>query len=143
MSIAALRHRVHLCSQQDVVIDGMLKLSREGVLSMWASIEAKAAQTFSPHGAAMGEPRTKRTHIVMTRYHPDLDISAMAWIYEARLKSAPRWFKVLKVTSTEAKGSPFFKFECRLIESKADLIEPTAEAAGPSVAMPLPQGVQL
>lgn len=144
IGIANLRHRVHLCSQKDVVIDGTLKLAREGVLSMWASIEAKAAQMFSPRGAAMLESRNKRTHIIMTRYHRDLDISALAWLYEARLKSAPRWFKILNVSVTEGKGNQYFKFECRLVESAADIAEPVAEGStATGAAWGLPDGVKL
>lgn len=144
MGISDLRHRVHLCSQKDVVVDGTLKLNREGVLTMWASVEARTAQAFSPHGAAMNEPRNARTHVIMTRYHRDIDVSALAWLYEARLKSAPRWFKILKVSVTEGRGSQMFKFECRLVESKADIVEPATEkpaAAGP--AWGLPEGVKL
>lgn len=142
-SIAKLRHRVHLCSQKDVVQDGMLLLNREGVMSMWASIEEKAASTFSPHGAAMLDAANKRTHLVMTRYHRDVDVTALAWLYEARLKSAPRWFKILKVAVTEGKGNQFFKFECRLVEAVAE-VEPVAEkpkATGP--VWGLPEGVKL
>jgi head-tail adaptor len=125
-------------------MDGMLKLGREGVLTMWASIEAKLAQAFSPTGATMNESRSVRTHIVMTRYHRDIDVSALAWLYEARLKSAPRWFKILKVSVTEGKGSQMFKFEVRLVESKADIVEPVAEkAAATGPAWGLPEGVKL
>lgn len=143
-SIAQLRHRVHLCSQKDVVVDNTLKLNREGVLSMWAMIEAKAASAFAPTGAVVNEERNKRTHIIWTRYHRDIDVSIMAWIYEARLKSAPRWFKVLKVTSTEEGGSEYFKFECRLVESTADIVEPVPEKANTNApVLGLPPGVKL
>lgn len=143
-SIAQLRHRVHLCSQKDVVVEGTLRLNREGVLSMWAMVEAKAASAFAPTGAVVNDQRNKRTHIITTRYHRDLDVSVMAWIYEARLKSAPRWFKVLKVTQSEQGGSEFFKFECRIVESAADIVEPVPEKdQHPSLVMGLPPGVKL
>lgn len=142
--IADLRHRVHLCSQKDVVVGTDLKLAREGVLSMWAAIEARAASTFSPTGASMGEPRNKRSHVITTRYHRDLDISVLAWLYEERLKSAPRWFKIIKVAVTEGKGSQFFKFDCRLVESTADIVEPVHEsAAATGPVWGLPEGVKL
>ena len=143
-SIAQLRHRVHLCSQKDVVVEGTLRLNREGVLSMWAMIEAKASSAFATTGAAVNDQRNKRTHIITTRYHRDLDISVMAWIYEARLKSAPRWFKVLKVTQSEQGGSEFFKFDCRIIESAADIVEPAPEKDHHhSPVLGLPPGVKL
>lgn len=143
-SIAQLRHRVHLCSQKDVVVEGTLRLNREGVLSMWAMIEAKASSAFAPTGAVVNDQRNKRTHIITTRYHRDLDISVMAWIYEARLKSAPRWFKVLKVTQSEQGGSEFFKFDCRIVESAADIVEPAPEKDHHnSPVLGLPPGVKL
>lgn len=143
--IAKLRHRVHLCSQKDVILEGTMRLRREGVMSMWAAIEEKQASAFSPHGAAMNEPRNRRTHIIKTRYHRDIDVTVMAWLYEARLKSAPRWFKILKVSVTEDKGTQYFKFDCRLVESTAEAVEPVAPAPGgqPGVIWGLPEGVKL
>lgn len=141
--IAALRHRVHLCSQKDVVEDGTLRLNREGVISMWASIEEKSAQTFSVRGAAMSEPPDKRTHVVKTRYHRDIDVSALAWLYEARLKSAPRWFKIIKVSVTEGKGSQYFKFDCRLTDNVATVAPVAEKSAASAVVWGLPEGVKL
>lgn len=144
-NLANLRHRVHLCSQKDVVIDGDMRLNREGVLTMWAEIVAKSASAFTANGASVGDEKKLRTHVITTRYHRDFDVSNMAWIYEERRKSAPRWFKVIRVNQTEKSGSEFFMFDCRLIERAADLVEPASPApnrpAGP--AMSLPDGVKL
>lgn len=143
MAIAKLRHRVHLCSQKDVVQDGEWKLAREGVLSMWAAIDEKSASRFSERGAAMGESRNRRTHVIMTRYHPDLDISALAWIYEERRKSAPRWFKILRVGQTEGVGTQFFKFDCRIVERGEQAAPPAADEPSQGPAVWMPKGVQL
>lgn len=140
--IASLRHRVALCTQRDVVEEGTdLRIVRQGVMNMWASIEPKKASTFTPRGAASQESRNTRTHIICTRYHRDVDVSHLAWLYEERRKSAPRWFKILSVVQSERSGSEYFMFDCRLTERGEGLAEPTAELSGPVVGMP--EGVTL
>ena len=136
MKIRDLRHVVYLCRQDDVVEGTDFKLRRESVLKMHAMIEPKRATQFSRHGAAMTK-QDERTHIIKARYHPEIDVTAYAWIYEERRKSAPRWFKILQVSETEGKGSPYFMFECRLTEK---IVEPVA---APTVAVDLPEGVSL
>ncbi len=144
LQIASLRHRVKLCSQKDVVnADGDLQLNREGVLSMWASIEEKAASAFSNRGAELTKSGEKRTHIVMTRYHHSFDVSNLAWLYEERMKSSPRWFKILRVGQTEHKGSQMFKFECRLMERSDSAVKPIEPLNELSPALGLPEGVKL
>ena len=139
-NIAKMRHRVHLCSQKDVVEDGTLKLNRKGVLSMWAAIEAKSGSTFSTTGAAFGDSQNRRTHVIMTRYHRDLDITVMAWVYEERRKSAARWFKIIRWYEKDE----YFVFDCRLVEQGGSaIVEPThtdEQRTGP--AKGLPEGVK-
>ena len=131
--IRKLRHRVHLCSQGDVMNeDGQLVLKRKGVQSMWAGIEPKKANRFSAMGANIDKSRSK-THVIYTRYHPDIDVTSMAWIYEERAKSAPRWFQVLNITQTEDGGTELFMFECRLRERSVDASEPLDPGTGPAV----------
>jgi len=143
--IASLRHRVHLCTQSDVVEDGDLRLNREGVLTMRASIERWASTEFSPAGAAMRNARNRRSHVIRTRYHPDLNVSALAWIYEERLNSAPRWFKIVNVSQTENKGRPLFMFDVRVHERGDNLVQPAVEDQDNplSAATGLPDGVSL
>lgn len=144
--IAALRHKVRLCSQSDVITtEGGMQLRRKGVWSAWAGIEAKKASMFSREGAAMKESRDAHTHVGTLRYRDDLNISALAWLYEERLKSSPRWFKVLAVNQTEQGGTPCFMLDLRLVERGDDIARPieedTPERHGP--AMSLPHGVKL
>jgi head-tail adaptor len=142
MQISALRHKLILCSQRDEVAEGEFSYKRHVVAEGWAAIEEKAASGFSPRGASMNESRSKRTHIITMRYRWDLNISLTAWLYEQRLKSSPRWFKVLKVGQVEKGGNQFFRFDCRLVERSDDAAQPTTEAsAGPAVWMP--EGVKL
>lgn len=139
MKIAKLRHRLKLCSQKDVVTEnGLFVLNREGVANMWAHIEEKAASPFSTQGAGLTQ-NNMRTHVIMTRYYSSLNISNMAWLYEERRKSSPRWFKILKVGQTETSGSVYFKFDCRLVERADDLVEPKESAPVTN----LPPGVVL
>ena len=158
MKISRLRHRVRLCTQKDVVVVGTtdLKLAREEVMETWANITTKQPSAFSPHGASLRAIARNRetqagpehavsnpqTHIIVTRYHRDLNVSVLAWIYEARLKSSPRWFKVLRVSSTEEMGSEFFMFSCRLFERGDNLLEPEAPKRF-NAAVELPVGVKL
>jgi hypothetical protein len=139
--IAKLRHRVVLCRQEDVITGGEMRLNRADAGQMWASVTPKKASTFSLHGAAIKEAKDARTHVIAVRYRPELNVSLMAWIYEARLKSSPRWFKVLSVNQTEDGGTPFFLFDCRLTERGDEIAEPTDPAQGPVVG--LPNGVVL
>lgn len=143
--IAKLRHRVLLCSQRDVIVDGTeMRLNREGVAKFWAAIEAKKASTFTPHGAAAKDSRAQRTHVITTRYRPDLNISMMAWLYEERCQSSPRWFKILAVNQTEMKGTEYFMFNCRLVERSDELTPPTDGGEGRKGPVAgLPPGVRL
>lgn len=142
--IAKLRHRMKLCSQRDVVTENNdMRLNRAEVSSIWCSVEEKAASHFSVKGATVGN-RNERTHIICARYNSDLNVSNMAWLYEERRKSSPRWFKILKVGQTEMKGSVFFKFEVRLVERADDIPEPVSEqGATNSPIVGLPEGVNL
>ena len=142
--IADIRHQMTLCSQRDVVQDGgELHIRRAGMLKAWAAIEAKKASTFSLNGAAMKDSRDQRTHIVTMRYRPDINVSAMAWLYEARLQSSPRWFKVLSVSQSEGKGAPWLILDCRIFERGDDIAAPVADDARKGPVTGLPDGVRL
>jgi head-tail adaptor len=146
-SIASLRHRITLCRQNDVVLSATdMCLVRKDVGQMWACIEPKRASTFSTTGAVIKESRDDRSHVITVRYQPELNVSAMAWIYEARLKSSPRWFKVLSVNQTEHSGSQYFAFDCRITDRGDNLAPPVDDAkaqCGLSQPMGLPVGVKL
>jgi hypothetical protein len=142
MSISSMRHKLLLCRQQDVVLaGGDLTLGRQEVAWVWAQINEKAASTFSPHGAVMGDSRNVRTHQIMIRYRPLLNLSIMAWLYEERRISSPRWFKIIKVGQTEVSGTQYFNLDCRLVERGDDIGAPITAATGPLVG--LPNGVRL
>ena len=96
--ISDFSHRVSLCSMLDVVEDGStIALSRAPVAELWAKIYAlpHLPSFVSPMGFAIKENRERITHWVTLRYKVDLDFTSAAWIYERRMKSPARWYKVL------------------------------------------------
>lgn len=129
MKIADLTHYVVLCSMHDVVTsDGEMRLAREGIAGMWASIEQSRGSTFSKEGYAVMEPggkREVRSHRIVVRQRVDLDISAMAWVYERKRKSPSRWFKVLGGADKYEDGQ-FFTMDCMLVERSDTTTPPVA-----------------
>lgn len=85
------------------------------------------------------EPREQRTHYIIMRYRSDIEITTAAWLHEARLKSAPRWFKILNVMDENELGE-YWKFEVRLMENSDEAIEPTAPNQG---HLYVPEGIKL
>ena len=106
-TIAQLKHRVTLCSMKDVVEkNGIMSLTRKEVVETWARIRPFA--TFGAKGAFISQagyhildPHLHQSHWITIRVQHRVDITAMAWVYEARLKAMPRWFKVLGIIETE------------------------------------------
>lgn len=143
--ISDFRHRLRLCSQTDVVNDGTLFLARQGVQSVRAKIKPHKASTFSREGATIKESRDARTHVVTIRHFDDLSISTYAWLYEERIKSPARWFKILSVVETEQGGSRYYMFDCRLHEATDNAPAPDEQPpeGGLDPVVGLPQGVSL
>jgi head-tail adaptor len=136
MSIASLRHRLILCRQEDVVTEnGEFKLNRSSVVAIWASIKEKFPSNITNQGAST-EDRNLRSHVIMSRYAPHINLSSMAWLYEARLKSSPRWFKILRVGQTETAGTLYFKVDARLTERGDHVVNPDTQANSPVVNLP-------
>jgi head-tail adaptor len=96
--ISDLRNRVSLCTMHDVVEKGgVMTLTREDIATVWAQIYAQPhlPSFISKYGYAIKEPAERPTHLITVRYKIDLDLSNTAWIYEVRLKSPPRWYKMI------------------------------------------------
>lgn len=143
--IADFSHRVAICSMQDVVdTAGTMSLRREDVYHAWANIAVSASSTFGKDGQVVKQSRDARTHRITVRMRRDLDITVAAWLYDKRLQSPSRWFKILSYEETGESGE-YLTFDCRLVQRAADAVEPAAPVAScePSVAMPMPQGVVL
>jgi len=123
------RHRVRICRAEDVIVDGKMLISKRHIHEGWAMINPRRTQTFSAAGHTVYEEKDRRTHFIHMNYTPELLLTTAAWIYEERLKSVPRWFKIL-FSGDEYEDSRYFKFDCRLIEHGDDIIEPTTENSG-------------
>jgi len=106
-TIAELRHRVVLCSMRDVVEkNGIMELTREEVVETWARVRpflsfGSKGSFISPVGYTVLDPDHHQSHWVVIRYQHGLDITTAAWVYEARRKGQPRWYKVLGATESE------------------------------------------
>lgn len=144
ITIAALKHRVQLCSMQDVVIEAEgMRLIRTEAFKAWAAIETKSGSMFAKEGVVIDEPLSRQSHLITIRYRHDFVISSAAWLYEERRKSEPRWYKVLKVKEADCE---WWVLSCRLVE-KSDLIskpqEPGTANAEEGFLVQLPPGVKL
>jgi len=106
-TISDLRHRIVLCTMQDVVeANGTMELTRREVVETWARV--RPFLTFGSKGSFVGaagytilDPKLHQSHWISIRFQHDLDINSTAWVYEARRKGLPRWYKVLGSTETE------------------------------------------
>lgn len=124
IDIADLKHRCIICSLKDIVVNGAeILLARKEAYEGWAKIEAKAPSTYAPQGVTVGESRDRYNHIIYMRYRYDVEISSAAWLYEKRLKSAPRLFKIISVIE----DGEWFKFYCRLTERGDNITPPVAD----------------
>jgi head-tail adaptor len=122
-----LRHRISLCTSADVVTEeGQLMLVRSDVLSTWAKIEAKTTSMFSRAGYNILEDRNRQTHLAFMRMRRDIEISSAAWIFEQRMQSGARWFKILGIKEEDG---TWIALSLRLIERGDDLVEPVSEPA--------------
>lgn len=137
MGLSDLRHRLVLCRQDDVISsEAGFQLRREEVKTVLASVTEKSGTPYTKSGHA--NSGDGRTHIIMIRYRPSLNLSEMAWLYEKRVKSSPRWFKVLSIGQTEESSTPYWKINAKLVERSDDAPKPTNP-----VVVGLPPGVKL
>jgi hypothetical protein len=121
----------------DVVDEGgTMRLIREIVSLTWAQIEVRRGTFIGLSGYAIDDSLEKKTHLITVRYRTDLEFTSAAWIYEKRLKSAPRWYKVIEILNDH---SEFVSIWCRLAEQSDNTTAPVASMTGHQ----MPQGVKL
>lgn len=137
--IREFRHRLRICSEKDVVNNGNMSLSRDDIYSGWAKIEPKKSSQFAGNGVAISGDA--RTHKIYMNYRRDMQMSGKAWLYEERLQSAPRWFKILSVIDDGC----YWCFDCKLTERGDGLIPPQkpVECVENNSAVSMPKGVRL
>src|SRR6186713_2629852 len=120
--ISDLRNRISLCTMRDVVEEGgVMMLARDNIATVWARVYSQPhlPSFISQYGYAVQESAERPTHLITVRYKIDLDISSAAWVYEVRLKSPPRWYKILGFAERE----DFITMHAHLVES-SDLAPP-------------------
>jgi hypothetical protein len=118
-----------MCRQQDVVVSAdTMELVRTSVVWTWARIKSYygVPAFMSQAGYAIIDPHNRATHAVTIRGGLEIDITATAWIYEKRRKSAPRWYKILGFTDPVG----WIHMTARLIE-KSDLALPPLSPLSP------------
>lgn len=132
-----LIHRVAMCTQKDVVVNGStVELRRESVVWTWARVKSHyglpviMAQSGYSIFSSIGH-NTIPTHAITIRAGIQLQISAMAFIYEEFRKSPPRWYKVLGYSETD----DYITMPVRMVE-KSDAVLPPLEST--LVARPSP-----
>lgn len=126
MKVSDLRNRVALCSMRDVVEkDGMMALTRHEVVRCWAQVKASTnlAVMLSQRGYAIKDGFTQLSHNITIRAGIGVDITSAAWVYEERLKSQPRWYKVLGFVE----DGNWLVLSCHLVE-KSDAVTPPQNA---------------
>lgn len=123
MKIGTLKSRIVLCSQEDVVVDnGVMQLVRKGIRTCWARIDERRGSLPGPNGLTVGDLDNQQSHIITTRYMWDIDVRTTAWIYDCRLRSPPRWFKVYGVADSRLA----YQFACRMVERGDEASQPVA-----------------
>lgn len=140
--INLLTHRIALCTMHDVVDnDGVMSLIRKGVLYTWAEIRARRTNMFSPQGVTVEESVSVETHRIIIRARYDMDISSAAWVYEQRLQSGDRWYKVLGIRDSEFREE-FTVISCRMIETGDVMSKPVENVPNSTISRPVPDGVK-
>lgn len=143
--IADFRHRVAICTMQDVVeSNGMMALSRKDVYHCWAYIDHVRLSAFAKGGFSVKDLIDERTHSIVIRYNRTIDYTTSAWIYEERLQSGPRWFKLLRHVVSNEDGE-YLICDAKLVERGDEVRKPvdTDKFATVGGAIPLPAGVSL
>lgn len=143
-SQADLRHMVALCSEKDVVAGpASIEILRPPVFEARAAIEPKRGQTWSRLGVVAHDETERPSHEITIRFRPDVDITKAAWLYEERLQSGRRWFKILDHYDVGERAR-FWCLSCRLVERGVAVPGPTEPSAGATAKKStLPSGQQL
>lgn len=129
---------------KDVVESGgQMSLARKDVYHCWARVVATSNSYFNGAGDAIKQSRDARSHQICIRMRRDIDFTQAAWLYEERLQSGARWFKILDMREQNENGQ-YFEFDCRVVERGVSLQPPKPDAPAPVLgAVAMPAGVRL
>lgn len=124
---------------EDVVHEnGVMTLTRRPVAWLWAAVTSTSRPSYQARsGYSVMENRDFwYTHRIVVRSESRVEVSAAAWVYEERMISSPRWYKVLGWQESDC--SCWLTLECRLMERSPD-VQPPA----PTVLSPMTSKVEL
>lgn len=100
-----LSHRVALCTMHDVVAkDGKMTFLRVPVQFIWAQVDAalNLPVFMTAGGYSYKESQDAwYSHRVIIRSQSHIEASCMAWVYEEKRKTSPRWYKLLGFTESD------------------------------------------
>lgn len=147
LPIAQFKHRLAVCSMNDVVEQGgNMVLRRQDVYHCWAKIVPSVGGLFGASGDAIKQGRDVRTHKITIRFRRDIDFTQTAWFFEQRLQSGGRWFKLLDMYETN-EDAAYLECAVRLVERSLTVppVNPVANCQPelPLGAMAVPNGVDL
>lgn len=142
VSVGSRKHRIVVCASRDNIESAdTVSIVRRGVFEGWAAIELKRSSSFSREGFSIQQGSEIATHYVTMNYRPDVDITNAAWLYEERLVSPPRWFKIIRYGELDAR---YWRFEVRLVEKSEDAPRPKTKPAEEGARfVPIDDGVEL
>lgn len=141
--IADYTHRIVLCSGYDEIAGAaQVFQSKYAIAEVWACIkEVRTTFHVGSRGTDVEEGKDRYSHNITIRWRPDLNITGHAWVYEKRVKTGGRWWKVIGIKETDESQLEFV-LQARLAEKSDFVAAPTAPAPT-SGATPLPAGVRL
>jgi hypothetical protein len=135
-NLKELKWRIALCTQRDVVVNGStMELRRVGVILGWARIKSYyGLPAFVGHqGFTIVDAATRATHAITVRMGYYLDYASAAWVYEERLISPPRWYKILGFSES----GNWVTLTTRMVEKSDDALPPHSDFS------PQPTNVEL
>lgn len=100
-----LSHRVALCTMHDVVTeDGKMVFVRTPVQFIWAQVDAALNLPIYMTGKGYSFRESQDawySHRVIIRSQSHIEASCMAWVYEEKRRTSPRWYKLLGFTESD------------------------------------------
>lgn len=102
-----------------------MELRRIGVVLAWARIKSYYGLPafVGQQGFTIVDAHTRATHAITVRLGYYLDYMSAAWVYEERLVSPPRWYKILGFSES----GNWVTLTTRLVEKSDDALPPRSD----------------
>lgn len=142
-SIKEFRHSVVLCSSKDVIeSEEDVSITKTEVVKRWAKIETrKPFSKWNTYGYSEDNDANEPTHRIVFYMDRTMDISSTAWVYEKRLQSGDRWYRVVSIKELD-EGSLYTVMNC-VLKQRGDTLAPIVKKPDVCLAAELPSGVRL